>query len=58
MNQVMINAVELDMLMKEIKDLREENLRLKAELLSSNKRIQLLESEVGWAENGYNKNDK
>jgi len=58
MNQVMINAVELDMLMKEIKDLREENLRLKAELLSSNKRINLLESEVGWAENGYNKNDK
>jgi len=58
MNQVMINAVELDMLMKEIKDLREENLRLKAELLSSNKRIKLLESEVGWAENGYNKNDK
>jgi len=58
MNQVMINAVELDMLMKELKDLREENLRLKAELLSSNKRIKLLESEVGWAENGYNKNDK
>jgi predicted nuclease with TOPRIM domain len=54
----MINAVELDMLMKELKDLREENLRLKAELLSSNKRIKLLESEVGWAENGYNKNDK
>jgi len=58
MNQVMINAVELDMLMKEIKELREENLRLKADLLNSNKRIKLLESEVGWAENGYNRNDK
>jgi hypothetical protein len=58
MNQVMINAVELDMLMKEIKDLREDNLRLKGELMTANKRIGLLESEVAWAENGYTrKND-
>jgi hypothetical protein len=55
MNQVLINAVELDMLMKEIKDLKEENFRLKKLLADEYKHVELLKSEVAWAENGYTK---
>jgi hypothetical protein len=53
MNQVMINAVDLDMLMQEIKDLKAENLRLKRLLDEERRRVKLLTDEVAWAENGY-----
>ena len=55
MNQVMINAVELDMLMQEIKELKVENLRLKQLLNEERQRVKLLTDEVAWAENGYTK---
>jgi hypothetical protein len=55
MNQVLINAVEFDMLMQEIKDLKEENFRLKKLLADEYKHVELLKSEVAWAENGYTK---
>jgi hypothetical protein len=57
MNQVMINAVELDMLMKENQDLKAEVLRLKRLLDEERHRVKLLIDEVAWAENGYTKND-
>ncbi len=53
MNQVMINAVELDTLMQEIKDLRADSLRLKRLLDEERRRVKLLTDEVAWAENGY-----
>jgi hypothetical protein len=37
MNQVMINAVELDMLMQEIKDLKADNFKLKMLLANERK---------------------
>jgi hypothetical protein len=55
MNQVMINAVELETLMQEIKDLRADNLRLKRLLDEERRRVKLLTDEVAWAENGYTK---
>ena len=55
MNQVMINAVELNTMVQEIKDLKAENLRLKRLLDEERKRVELLTSEVAWAENGYTK---
>ena len=55
MNQVMINAVELDMLMQEIKELKVENFRLKQLLNEERQRVKLLTDEVAWAENGYTK---
>jgi hypothetical protein len=55
MNQVLINAVELDMMMQEIKDLKAENLKLKKLLDDERKRVKLLTDEVAWAENGYTK---
>jgi hypothetical protein len=53
MNQVMINAVELSTMVQEIKDLKAENLRLKRLLSEERQRVELLTSEVAWAENGY-----
>jgi hypothetical protein len=55
MNQVLINAVDLDMMVKEIKDLKEENFRLKKLLADEYKHVELLKNEVAWAENGYTK---
>lgn len=55
MNQVMINAVELDMMMKENRDLKEKVAKLEELLKSANARIKLLEAEVAWVENGYNR---
>ena len=55
MNQVMINSVELDMLIQEIKDLRAENLKLKRLLSEERNQVELLKGEVAWAENGYTK---
>jgi DNA gyrase/topoisomerase IV subunit A len=58
MNQVMINAVELDMMMKESQDLKAEILRLKRLLNEERQRVKLLTDEVAWAENGYTKRDE
>lgn len=58
MNQVMINAVELDMMMKETQDLKAEILRLKRLLDEERQRVKLLTDEVAWAENGYTKRDE
>lgn len=57
MNQVMINAVELDMLMQENRDLKEKVAKLEELFKSANARIKLLEAEVAWVENGYNRRD-
>jgi hypothetical protein len=53
MNQVTIDAIQLQEIMDSIKVLRDENFQLKSNLQAAHKRIQLLESEVAWAENGY-----
>jgi hypothetical protein len=58
MNQVMINAVELDMLMKENQTMKAEVLRLKRLLDEERHRVKLLTDEVAWAENGYTKRDE
>jgi len=55
MNQVMINSVELDILIQEIKDLRAENLKLKRLLSEERNQVELLKGEVAWVENGYTK---
>ena len=55
MNQVMINAVELDLMMKEIDDLKTENDLLKKQLAEAQDRIRVLKEEVGFAERGYTK---
>lgn len=57
MNQVMINAVELQTLMDELKDLRDENFKLKTDLGRERDLVKILKSEVAWAENGYSKKD-
>ena len=53
MNQVMINAVELQLLQDEIKHLRKENLQLKEMLACERDYVKLLKAEVAWAEQGY-----
>jgi hypothetical protein len=58
MNQVMVNAVELDMLMKENQTMKAEVLRLKRLLDEERHRVKLLTDEVAWAENGYTKRDE
>jgi hypothetical protein len=58
MNQILINAVDLNMMVQEIKDLKAENLRLKRLLDEERKRVKLLTDEVAWAENGYTKRDE
>jgi hypothetical protein len=55
MNQLLINAVELNAMVQEIKDLKSENLRLKRLLDEERQRVKLLTDEVAWAENGYTK---
>jgi len=52
-NQVMINAVELQLLQDELKHLRKENLNLKEMLASERDFVKLLKAEVAWAERGY-----
>ena len=58
MNQVMINAVELDMLMKENQTMKAEILKLKRLLDEERHHNKLLTDEVAWAENGYTKRDE
>lgn len=53
MNQVMINAIELQLLQDELKHLRKENLQLKEMLASERDYVKLLKAEVAWAEQGY-----
>ena len=48
MNQVMVNAVELDMLMKENQTMKAEVLRLKRLLDEERHRVKLLTDEVAW----------
>ena len=55
MNQVMINAVELDMMMKEAQDLKARVHELEELLKAERARVKLLTDEVAWAENGYTK---
>lgn len=53
MNQVMINAAELQALEYEIKELREEKEKLTRQLAEANDRIKVLKEEVQWALGGY-----
>ncbi len=53
MNQVMINAVELQLIEDEVKALRLEKEALKARLAEAEERIKILKEEVQWALNGY-----
>lgn len=53
MNQVMINAIELQLLQDELKHLRKENLNLKEMLANERDFVKLLKAEVAWAERGY-----
>jgi len=55
MNQVMINAVELDSLLKEVECLKHENEKLEEQLKDAQDRIRVLKEEVGFAERGYTK---
>ena len=55
MNQIMVNAVEFDLMLKEIKVLKKENERLANLLKDANDKIRVLKEEVGFAERGYTK---
>jgi len=49
----MINAVELQALEDELKDLRKEVAELKKALADERDFVKLLKAEVAWAERGY-----
>lgn len=53
MNQVMINAAELQAMEYEIKELRDQKALLEKQLAEANDRIKILKEEVQWALNGY-----
>ena len=53
MNQIMVNAVEFDSLLKEVEYLKHENYKLKEQLRDAQDRIRMLKEEVGFAERGY-----
>lgn len=55
MNQIMVNAVEFDALLKEVEYLKIENQKLKERLKDSQDRVRVLKEEVGFAERGYTK---
>lgn len=55
MNQIMVNAVEFDALLKEAQDLKKENERLTNLLKDAQDRIRVLKEDVGFAERGYTK---
>ena len=55
MNQIMVNAVEFDSLLKEVEYLKYENKRLEEQLRDANDKIRVLKEEVGFAERGYTK---
>jgi len=53
MNQIMVNAVEFDALLKEVEYLKHENQKLEEQLKDAQGRIRVLKEEVGFAERGY-----
>jgi hypothetical protein len=53
MNQIMINAVELQLIEDEVKALRLEKEVLKIRLAEAESLIKVLREEVQWALNGY-----
>jgi regulator of replication initiation timing len=53
MNQIMINAVELQLIEDEVKALRLEKEELKRKLAEAQEKIKILKEEVQWALNGY-----
>jgi len=53
MNQIMVNAVEFDLILKEVQTLKKENERLTNLLKDAQDRIRMLKEEVGFAERGY-----
>jgi hypothetical protein len=53
MNQILINAVELQLIEDEVKALRLEKEVLKIKLDEAEDRIKILKEEVQWALNGY-----
>jgi predicted nucleic acid-binding Zn-ribbon protein len=55
MNQIMVNAVEFDTLLKEVEYLKAENKKLEEQLKDAQGRIRVLKEEVGLAERGYTK---
>lgn len=55
MNQVMINAIELKLMLEEIDFLKRENEKLANLLKDAHDRIRVLKEEVGFAERGYTK---
>ena len=55
MNQIMVNAVEFDALLKEVEYLKAENEKLKEQLKDAQGLIRVLKEEVGFAERGYTK---
>ncbi len=55
MNQIMVNAVEFDLILKEVQTLKKENERLTNLLKDAQDRIRVLKEEVGFAERGYTK---
>jgi predicted nucleic acid-binding Zn-ribbon protein len=55
MNQIMVNAVEFDALLKEVEYLKAENEKLEEQLKDAQGLIRVLKEEVGFAERGYTK---
>ncbi len=55
MNQVMINAIELKLILEEIDFLKRENEKLVNLLKDAEGRIRVLKEDVGFAERGYTK---
>ena len=53
MNQILINAVELQLIEDEVKALRLEKEVLNIKLDEAEDRIKILKEEVQWALNGY-----
>jgi hypothetical protein len=51
----MVNAVEFDLMLKEVQALKKENERLTNLLKDAQDRIRVLKEEVGFAERGYTK---
>jgi uncharacterized protein YlxP (DUF503 family) len=56
MNQVMINAVDLEMLVQEIKDLKVKIAELNKLLADERRRSRVLAEEVNWLDQGIKEN--
>jgi len=53
MNQIMVNAVDLQAMEYELQELRDQKALLEKQLAEANDRIKILKEEVQWALNGY-----